>query len=305
MKRIILSFIALMALGFSACRNSTESNEGANSETKTPVTITRIEQLTMQENVILSATSSYLKKNQVRATVTGYIQKTFANVGAVVEAGQPLFYLRTKEAEALGNFRLGDSSLMVNGLITIKAPNSGILTEVNKFAGDYFADGDVLAVVAQQSSLVFLLNVPYELKKYALPGKACTVILPDSTRLDGRISRQLSTVDPISQTLPCEVQVLLKKPLPENLIASVLLIKNQKPNTQVVDKSSILSDETMENFWVMKLINDTTAVKVPVVRGISSESKTEIISPFFSESDRILLTGQYGLPDTAFVKINK
>jgi hypothetical protein len=53
----------------------------------------------------------------------------------------------------------------------------------------------------------------------------------------------------------------------------------------------------------MKLINDSTAVKVPIVRGISTNLRVEILSPKFSKKDRLVNSGNYGLPDTAYVKI--
>jgi hypothetical protein len=59
----------------------------------------------------------------------------------------------------------------------------------------------------------------------------------------------------------------------------------------------------MENFWVMKLINDSTAVKVPIKQATEADSVVEITSPLFTPTDRIIKTGNYGLPDTAYVKI--
>jgi hypothetical protein len=59
----------------------------------------------------------------------------------------------------------------------------------------------------------------------------------------------------------------------------------------------------MENYWVMKLINDSTAIKVPVIQSTEADSVVEIISPIFSSTDRIIKSGNYGLPDTANVKI--
>ena len=53
----------------------------------------------------------------------------------------------------------------------------------------------------------------------------------------------------------------------------------------------------------MKLINDSTAVKVLVKKGIETIDKIEITAPVFSLSDRIILTGNYGLADTAKVQI--
>jgi hypothetical protein len=55
----------------------------------------------------------------------------------------------------------------------------------------------------------------------------------------------------------------------------------------------------------MKMIDNNTAVKVPVIKGIETAGKVEILSPVLKPSDMILLTGNYGLPDTAEVVIDK
>jgi hypothetical protein len=51
----------------------------------------------------------------------------------------------------------------------------------------------------------------------------------------------------------------------------------------------------------MKLINDTVAIKIPVRTGLSDEEYIEISDPFFTNDDRFLMTGNYGLGDTAKV----
>jgi hypothetical protein len=150
-----------------------------------------------------------------------------------------------------------------------------------------------------------LLNVPFEQNKYATPGRNCTILLPDSTVLNGTISGKLSTVDPVSQTQSYIVKPSNGVMLPENLSVLVQLSKSSKENAQVIDKSCVLSNETMDNFWVMKLINDTTAVKVVIKTGMTAGNKIEIISPAFTIHDRIINTGNYGLSDTAFVNIIK
>ena len=55
----------------------------------------------------------------------------------------------------------------------------------------------------------------------------------------------------------------------------------------------------------MKMIDSITAVKVAVIKGMETKDRVEIVSPKFSPDDKILLTGNYGLPDTAKVKITK
>jgi hypothetical protein len=287
------------------CKNTTVSTDELQTEVKTPVTLTQAERSPISEYLQLSATSTYQKKNQVKSNVSGFIEQSTAKVGEYVEAGKPLFYIRTKEAVALRKFHLNDTSLAVSGLIVVNAPESGVLTEVLKYTNDYVSDGDAMATIAQLNSFVFILNVPFEQKKYAGIGTACRIVLPDSTALQGTIVSQLSMVDPVSQTQSYEVKVNSNLKLPENLVATAQLVKRTKPDAQVVDKSCVLADETMENFWVMKLLNDSTALKVSVMTGIATDSKIEILSPVFTIADRIILTGQYGLADTALVSINK
>jgi hypothetical protein len=92
--------------------------------------------------------------------------------------------------------------------------------------------------------------------------------------------------------------------LPENLIVKVLVNKNSDVKKQVLPKMAVLSDEMMEKFWVMKLINDSTAIKVDVIPGTMNKELVEIKAPLFKVDDKFLISGNYGLPDTAFVRVN-
>jgi hypothetical protein len=82
-------------------------------------------------------------------------------------------------------------------------------------------------------------------------------------------------------------------------------VKVAKTSAATLPKNSVLSNETQSEFWVMKMINDTIAVKVPVKKGLESGDSVEIVSPEFSPKDKILLSGNYGLPDTALVTVQK
>jgi hypothetical protein len=93
--------------------------------------------------------------------------------------------------------------------------------------------------------------------------------------------------------------------LPENLIVKVLVAKSAAASVQIVAKPCVLSDEMMKEFWVMKLINDSTAVKIPIETGNKSETEIEILKPEFKAEDRIIYSGNYGLADTAYVKIKR
>jgi biotin carboxyl carrier protein len=290
-------------VAFAGCHHADVTTDVV--EVKTPVTVTTVSKAPISEHISLNATSSYLKKNIVKSNIAGFIEKNFVSLGDYVEAGKPLFIIKTKEAEALSqvSIRSRDTLFTFKGEITVRAAASGTITEVNRQTNDYVNDGDQLAVIADQSSFVFLLNIPFEFNKYASAGTPCTILLPDSSVIPGTIGTKLSIVDPASQTQPLIVKPGPHTMLPESLLVSVSLAISIKLNAQVLVKTAVLSDETMEHFWVMKLINDTTAVKVPVIKGISAGEKIEIISPVFDAADRIINSGHYGLPDTAYVTI--
>jgi hypothetical protein len=303
MKRILTLANLIVLFALISCTNTSKPAEEAATKVTTPVTVTSISTGTISKVINLTAASSYLKKNTVKSTATGYITKISCNIGDYVKAGSPLYSVKTKEADALSNFSKTNPEFAFSGELTIKAPTSGIISEVTKQANDYVADGDQLCVIAEQSSLVFLLNVPFEQNKHAAIGTNCEIVLPDSTRIQGTITSKLSAIDAVSQTQSFVVKPRTNTQLPENLTAFVQLSEITKSNTQITDKSCVLSDETMENYWVMKLINDSTAVKIPVRTGIVTDLQVEILSPLFGKLDRLINTGNYGLPDTARINI--
>jgi hypothetical protein len=110
-------------------------------------------------------------------------------------------------------------------------------------------------------------------------------------------------VDAASQTQNVVIKVNSAHTIPENLVAKISIPKIVRDHAISLPKAAVLSDETQTDFWVMKMTDSTTAVKIPVKKGIETSDRIEILSPVFSTQDRILLTGNYGLPDTAKVRI--
>jgi multidrug efflux pump subunit AcrA (membrane-fusion protein) len=212
--------------------------------------------------------------------------------------------MKTKESQALGNtITVLDSSFNFSGLINIYASAHGFISQLNHHEGDYVLDGEQLAVISDSKSFAFVLNLPYELKPYLMNNKTIDLELPDGMKLKGVVAAMMPTVDSVSQTQIVQIKVNTSAQLPQNLIAKVRIIKGMKNSAPSLPKEAVLTDESQSNFWVMKMIDSITAVKVAVIKGMETGDRVEIIRPQFSDSDKILLTGNYGLPDTAKVKI--
>jgi len=303
-KSISALFVCLLL--FRSCKTKDTTTSGTTAEIRVPVTVTSVTFEPLQQYIELNATSTFLQQNFVRSNLNGYIKKTNIKFGDYVHRGQILFVLKTKEAEAIGNsINKLDSSFKFSGMNVIRADASGYVMEINHQAGDYVQDGEQLAVINDSKSFVFVMNVPYEDKRYISTGMQVQLTLPDGGKLLGTIKPSLPIMDSASQTQSVSVAVNSPHPLPVNLVAPVRIVKDSKTAAETIDKKAVLSDETQTNFWVMKMINDSIAVKVPVKTGMESGDKIEIISPEFQPKDKILLTGNYGLEDTAKVIVQK
>lgn len=296
--------LGMVCLLLYACNSSSTDNTSETQEVRTPVTVTSVSYQPLQDFIELNATSTYLQKDFVKSNLNGYIQKANIKYGDYVNRGQILFILKTKESQAIGNeVNQLDPNFKFSGVNAIHADASGYVMEINHQAGDYVQDGEQLAVINDSKSFVFTMNVPYQYKQYVTIGKQVQLTLPDGEQLMATVKSSLPIMDSVSQTQAISLTVNSPHSIPMNLIATVKIIKSSKTSGVVLDKKAVLSDESLNDFWVMKMINDSTAVKVPVKTGIETGDKVEIDSPQFSPNDKILLTGNYGLGDTALVKV--
>ena len=298
----IMLYLAFCIMMLGCKQKESASEEEEITETRTPVTVTSVSFDPIKEYIELNATASFLQQNYVKSNLNGYIKQANIKIGDYVNRGKTLFVLKTKEAEAIGNaVNKLNPDFKFSGTNTISANATGYVTELNHQQGDYVQDGEQLAVMSDAKSFVFVMNVPYEDKPYVSIGKSVEVILPDEERLQGTISSAMPMIDSVSQTQSFSVRVNSTHSIPQNLVVKIKIIKVSKTTAATLPKQSILSDETLSEFWVMKMIDDTTAVKVPVKKGIETGDRVEILSPDFSPKDKILLSGNYGLADTALV----
>jgi hypothetical protein len=305
MKKYIFIQYCLAAL-LSACQSPAPKEPEEALAVSTPVSVVTVQRGPVSDSLELNASSTYLQNSYVKSIATGYIKSVHVKPGDFVNTGKVLFTIETKESAAIGNSISSlDSSFKFSGVISVFAKGHGFITQLNHQAGDYVQDGEQLAVISDQNSFVFILNMPYEYRKIVLNNKTVFLTLPDGTRLTGTIGTIFPNVDSLTQTQSVTIGVHSSVPIPQNLIARVHIVRSAKKETQTLIRSAVLSDETQTNFWVMKMTDSTTAVKVAVKKGLEFPEKIEILDPQFKPTDQILVSGNYGLPDTAKVRIQK
>jgi biotin carboxyl carrier protein len=271
----------------------------------TPVTVTGAGTGYISEAVELPARSMFLKRSIARSSTTGTVEKVAVTFGDYVKKGQNIFTVRTREASVLSDALKSDSSLAFKGEINIYASRDGIITSVSHQGGDFVQEGDELAVISDRESFVFILEVPFELNNLVSTNRQCQLIFPDGKEVTGNIGGQLPDMDQEAQTIKYFIKAPVSGLLPANLNVKVRLVKRENKSASVLPREAVLGNETQTEFWVMKLLNDSVAVKIPVKKGIENTREIEITEPLFGKTDRFVLTGGYGLPDTAGIVINK
>jgi len=300
MKNSIITGI-LLAMFFAGCHNVQVKEVEINPKALVEAVTFTSGQIT--DEISLQAQSAYLTKNIIKAPVNSYVQRALVLPGDKVQAGQTLFEIITKEKKAAEN--LNDSIFGNLGTILIKAGNAGMVGSMTCQTGDYVTEGTAMCTISNVNSLVFMLQVPFELNRLIKTGAPCSITLPDESSIPGTVKSELDQMSLSGQTRQYLVKPQGQVFIPENLLATVRIVTKTVSSPQILPVACVLSDEMMQNFWVMKLINDSTAVKVNVKTGLKNKDEVEISEPIFTPGDFILSAGNYGLADTAFVHVEK
>lgn len=287
------NLIVQIAVCLASCTHHTEVSTPA-SAPAVNVTLTHISYGNISNDITLSASTAYLNKSLVTAPIAGYIVKVYVQVGDKVKAGQPLYELESKEQHTLASANVPS--------VIIRAGQEGVLLNVSQQTGDYVQEGTPLCTLGVESSFVFLLNVPYEASECVMKGKRCTLELPDNARLTATIGNPLASMNAVSQTQP--VMAYADAPfLPEGMNVKAVIPTVGHGLKMILPKKAVQSNEEFTSYWVMKLADDSTAIRVLVKIGNSSADSIEIEGTL-SPDDRIILTGGYALPDGSKIRIS-
>ena len=257
----------------------------------------------MIEFTELNANTTYLRQEIVRATFQGYTEKTFKNIGDNVKPGDILFQIKTKEADAAGNSKIDSGGDQFKGVVKILARTEGVITELNHQTGDFISDGDQLAVIVDPQSLKIMLDVPFQFIKSVNEGSSYAVRLPDGREINARVEKKIPSINPENQTQQFILTADSKVELPANLNVSVKIPLKSSGDAVALPKSALMTNETQSEYWLMKIINDTIAVKLPVQKGLEQGSFVQIKEPLVNLNERFIVEGAYGLPDTAHISI--
>lgn len=302
MKNIILMLsAAFQLLVFSSCKNrATTQNEQM---PLVSVKTTQVIQGDIESNVSFNGKTIYLKKNPVVSPIAGYIVRINVKFGDDVQKNSVLFEIQTKENKALENPGASSNSI---GIINVLASSGGFINELNiSETGGYVSEGSVLCNIVNNKDLMVQVNVPFEYNSLLKTGRKCKILLTDNTMIEGSIYQILPIIDEANQTQTILIKPDTSRQLPENLNLTIQFIYEKHADSFLVSRESVMTNETQNEFWVMKIAGNNLAVKIPILKGIENDSIVEVFSPDLKINDLVISEGAYGLPDSTAVRIEK
>ncbi len=299
MLRLLL--IAIIAWGCSTKQKS-DSNGSDEPVTVAQVQVTQVNYRTLADTLDVNGQVMEGQQLTVRAPVTGYVTKLYVRPGEQVQAGRTLFAIRTREQAVLAQDSSGNSLPQPSAVI-VRAPVDGQIATVSTGEGIYVAEGSSMATLNSKNNLYLEVYIPAQWSNKVQPGDSALVEWADGQKKWAKVGSRLAQADSQSQSVMFMINNIPTSRLLPGERLMVQIPVNKVVNEQVLPKDAVLTDESMSSWWVMKMINDSVAVRVPVTTGISAGNWIAVPKPKFKMSDRILVQGNFGLADTARVKV--
>ncbi len=295
--------ILIMLLIFSAC-SSRQPVQDEEVSAKSDVKVSSPVMKQADRLVKYMAVTRYMQGNDIRTQMAGIVRQINCAVAGNIVTNQPVFVIQPQEAAALQKSKF--NSQILKGLSdTVFAHLSGQIKTLNVQVGDFVQAGDVLATCIRANSMRVIVYVPVEKSALVEKVKNCILLLPDGSTVGGRISGKLPAAESQDQTQAYIIEPVKPVSLAENINLTVQFTAEKLQDALFVPESAVLGNEEQTNFWVMKLMNDSTCIKVPVEKGLEQDSLVQVIGASLSPSDRVISEGAYGLADSAKIQVIK
>ncbi len=185
---------------------------------------------------------------------------------------------------------------------TLRAPISGVVSARHIKVGNMIGQNEPAFRVTDFDPLRAVIHVPERELNKLREGQTATLrfdALPDEI-FSGRVTLISPTVDPETGTFRAIVEVRdPSRQVKPGMFGRVRIQHDQRENTLLIPKQAVLEEDDESAVFV---VQDSIAVRRAVITGYASDDQLEILEGV-SEGERIVVTGQATLQDSAKVEI--
>ncbi len=180
-------------------------------------------------------------------------------------------------------------------LSRIRAPFGGLIDEIFVRIGEATSPGAPAFRIVNNNNLKAVAEVPESYISSVKTGNAVKLYFPDAKKeISSRIQTSADVIDPVNRTFKVEIPLNGEaKSLKTNMIAYVSIKDYQKENAIVVPINIIQRTERGDFIYV---VENNTAVMLPVKLGLTYKSEVEILSGL-NPGSKIITVGYQDVVD--------
>jgi RND family efflux transporter MFP subunit len=188
----------------------------------------------------------------------------------------------------------------------LHAPAAGVVLSHGAEAGDYLDEGEVLLTIAEAGAVIFDAQVSQADVARVRPGDHATIEIPatGTTPTTAVVHGVLPAASSENLSAPMRLDFLPVRPsMQAGLFGTAQIIVGEHAHATVVPDSAVLTDDITGTKRLALAGDDRRAHWIVVQTGLTEAGRVEILSPKLSPGQRVIVSGQVGLPDSSRISI--
>lgn len=306
--------------------SATDASTAADSLPGTPVHMTVVEQGNIAITVTGPGRTDALDLQKIRAPFTGILTLLRIAVGDRVGAGQVVAAVVNQPSQAAligAETMLRSAStpaqrsdaerallLAKQNLVAtqLRAPRAGVVVSRGASQGDLVSQGDSIITIASAGSIVFVARIAQRDLAQVRLGQRANVNLPGQLGAVPGVVHGLLPADTNSvMTVPVRIDFSTNlqtagAPIQTGLFGTVEIIVAERVAVPIVPAAAILRDDISGISRVALVTPTGLAHWVNVTTGATQGGNIEIKYPALAPGQRVIVSGQVGLPEGSKVR---
>lgn len=289
----------------------------------TPVRVEEVLRTTVSLTVSGPGRTEALREVRIRATFAGRLVEFSVADGDGVRSGESIGALVSQASDAalegarsmLASARTEQQradaqralELAKSGLVRqpLRAPASGVVLSHAANAGDFVSEGDVIATIADASSVAFVAQVSQsELRSIRRGQDVVIELAAEGQAAAGIVHGVLPTASAENLNAPVRIDfVPARRDLRVGLFGTARITVAEHRDVLVVPISALLRDD-VTGVTRAALITDELEVRwVEVTTAARQGDAVEVSAPTLYPGARVIVSGHVGLPEGARIRV--
>jgi len=306
--------------------SSTSTNSAPDSLAATPVHMTVVERGNIAVTVSGPGRTGAFDLQNIRAPFTGVLTSVRFAIGDHVGAGQVVAAVVNQPSQAAligaeAMLRSAATSaqrsdaeralvLARQNLVAtqLRATRAGVVVSRGASQGDLVSQGDSILNIASANSIAFVANIAQGDLAHVRPGQPVSVNLPGQLGpVAGVVHGLLPAETNGAMSVPVRIDIghnvqTAGSPIQTGLFGTAEITVGEKFGVAIVPATAVLRDD-ISGISRIALVSSAGVVHWQnVTTGVAQRANVEIIYPALASGQRVILSGQVGLPEGSKVR---